>query len=44
MEMRGQLHTLATLPQGNSPQYTWDRSLGEPQSQPEHIGEEKKNP
>jgi len=32
MEVGGQLHTLATLPWGQSPWYLLDRSLGGPQS------------
>jgi hypothetical protein len=41
MEVSGELHTLATLPQGKSPSYPLDRRLGRPQSQSGHSGEEK---
>jgi hypothetical protein len=41
MEESGQLHSLATLPQGKSSQYPLDRRLDGPQSQSGHGGEEK---
>jgi hypothetical protein len=39
MEVSGQLHTLAALPQGKSPWYPLDRRLGGPQSRSECGGE-----
>jgi hypothetical protein len=41
MEVSGQVHASATLPQGNSPWYALDRSLGGPQSRSGRGGEEK---
>jgi hypothetical protein len=41
VEVGGQLHTLATLPQEKSPWYPLDRRLDGPQSQSGHGGEEK---
>jgi len=41
MEVSGQLHTLAALPQGRSPWYPVDRRVGEPQSHSGYGGEEK---
>jgi hypothetical protein len=41
MEVNGQLHAPATLPQGKSPFYTLDRRLGGPQSRSGRYGEEK---
>jgi hypothetical protein len=38
MEMSGQLHVPAALPQGKSPWYTLDRRLGGPQSRSGHGG------
>jgi hypothetical protein len=40
MEVSGQLHALATLPQGKSPWYPLDRRLGEPQNRSGRGGEE----
>jgi hypothetical protein len=41
MELSGQLHALAVLPQEKSLQYPLDRRLGGPQSWSRHGGEEK---
>jgi hypothetical protein len=41
MEMSGQLHAPATLPQRKSPWYPLDRKRGGPQSHSGHSGEEK---
>jgi hypothetical protein len=41
MEMGGQLHVPAGLPQGKSPCYPLDRRLGGPQSRSGYGGEEK---
>jgi hypothetical protein len=41
MEVSGQLHALAFLPQGKSPWYPLDRRLDGPQSQSGCGGEEK---
>jgi hypothetical protein len=41
MEMSGQLHALATLPQRKSTWYPLDRRLGGPQSCSGHWSEEK---
>jgi hypothetical protein len=41
MEVTGQLHTPAALPQGKSPRYPQDRRLGGPQSLSGRGGEEK---
>jgi hypothetical protein len=41
MEMSGQLHAPAALPQGKSPWYALDRRLGGPQSGSGRGGEEK---
>jgi hypothetical protein len=41
MEVSGQLHAPAALPQGKSPWYTLDRRLGGPQSRSGLGGEEK---
>jgi hypothetical protein len=41
MELSGQLHALATLPQGKSQMYQLDRRLGGPQRQYGRCGEEK---
>jgi hypothetical protein len=41
MEVSGQLHAPAALPQGKSSWYPLDRRLGGPQSQPGRGGEEK---
>jgi hypothetical protein len=41
MDVSGQLHAPAALPQGKSPWYPLDRKLGGPQSWSGHNGEEK---
>jgi hypothetical protein len=41
MEVSGQLHALAALPQGKSPWYPLDRRLSGPQSRSWRGGEEK---
>jgi hypothetical protein len=41
MEVRGQLHAPAALPQGKSPWYPLDRRLCGPQSRAARRGEEK---
>jgi hypothetical protein len=41
MEVSGQLHAPAALPQGKSPWYPLDRRLGGPQSRSGRGGEEK---
>jgi hypothetical protein len=41
MEVSGQLHAPAALPQGNSPWYPLDKRLDGPQSRSGHGGEEK---
>jgi hypothetical protein len=41
MEVSGQLHAPAALPQGKSPRYPLDRRLGGPQSRSGRGGEEK---
>jgi hypothetical protein len=41
MELSGQLHVPAVLPQGKSPWYPLDRRLGGPQSRSGRGGEEK---
>jgi len=41
MEVSGQFHTSAALPQGKIHWYPLDRRLGGPQSRPRHGGEEK---
>jgi hypothetical protein len=41
MEVSGQLHAPAALPQEKSPWYPLDMRLGEPQSHSERGGEEK---
>jgi hypothetical protein len=41
MEVSGQLHAPAALPQRKSPSYSLDRRLGGPQSRSGHGGEEK---
>jgi hypothetical protein len=41
MEVSGQLHAPAAVPQGKSPHYLLDRRLGGPQSRSGHGGEEK---
>jgi hypothetical protein len=41
MEVSGQVHAPAALPQGKSPWYPLDRSLGGPQSRHGCDGEEK---
>jgi hypothetical protein len=41
LEVSGQLHTLATLPQGKDPRFPLDRTLGESQSWSGHCGQEK---
>jgi hypothetical protein len=41
MEVNGQLHDPAALPQGKSPSYPLDKRLGGPQSRSGHGGEEK---
>jgi hypothetical protein len=41
MEVSGQLHAQAALPQGKSPWYPPDRRLGGLQSRSERGGEEK---
>jgi hypothetical protein len=41
MELSGQLHDPAALPQEKEPLYTLDGRLGWPQSRPERCGEEK---
>jgi hypothetical protein len=41
MELSGQLHAAAALPQGKSPRYPLDRRLGGPQSRSGRGGEEK---
>jgi hypothetical protein len=41
MEVNGQLHSQAALPQGKSTWYPLDRRPGGPQSRPERGGEEK---
>jgi hypothetical protein len=41
MEVSGQLHTPAALPQGKNPLYPLDRRLGGPQNRSGHDGEEK---
>jgi hypothetical protein len=40
MEVSGQLHALAALPQGKSPRYPLDTRLGGPQSRSGSGGEE----
>jgi hypothetical protein len=42
MEVSGQLHAPAALPQGKSSWYALDRRLGGPQSRSGRGGEEKK--
>jgi hypothetical protein len=44
MEVSGQLHDPAALPQGKSSWNPLDRRLGGPQSRSGRGGEEKKNP
>jgi hypothetical protein len=44
MKVSGQLHALATFPQGKSPWYPLNRRLGGPQSQSGHGVKEKKKP
>jgi hypothetical protein len=41
MEVSGQLHALAALPQGKSPWYPLDRRMDGPQSQSKHSVEER---
>jgi hypothetical protein len=41
MEVSGQLHAPAALPQEKRPRYPLDRMLGGPQSRSGHGGEEK---
>jgi hypothetical protein len=41
MEVSGQLHAPAVLPQGKNPRYPLDRTLGGPQSRSGRGGEEK---
>jgi hypothetical protein len=41
MEVSGQLHGPAALPQGKSPWYPLDRKLGSPQNRSGRGGEEK---
>jgi hypothetical protein len=41
MEVSGQIHEPAALPQRKSPWYPLDRKLGGPQSRSGHGGEEK---
>jgi hypothetical protein len=41
MEVSGQLHAPAALPQGKSPWYSLDKRMGGPQSSSERGGEEK---
>jgi hypothetical protein len=41
MEVSGQLHAPATLPQGKSPWYTLERRMGGTQSRSGRSGEEK---
>jgi hypothetical protein len=41
MEVNGQLHTLASLPQGMSPLYQFYKGLGGPQSRSGRYGEQK---
>jgi hypothetical protein len=41
MEVNGQLHAPAALPQGKEPRYPLDRRLGGPQSRSGRNGEEK---
>jgi len=41
VEVSGKLHAPATLPQGKSPWYPFDRRLGGAQSHSGHGGEEK---
>jgi hypothetical protein len=41
MEVSGQLHAPAALPQRKSPWYPLDRRLGGPQNRSERGGEEK---
>jgi hypothetical protein len=41
MDVSGQPHASAALPQGKSPWCPLDRRLGEPQSRSERGGEEK---
>jgi hypothetical protein len=43
MEVTGQLHAPAALPQGKSPGHPLDRRLGGPQSRSGHSGGEEKN-
>jgi len=43
MEVSGQLHSPAALPQGKSPWYPLDRRLGGPQSRSEHSDGEENN-
>jgi len=41
MEVNGQIHAAAALPQGKSPWHPLNRMLGRPQSHSKHGGEEK---
>jgi hypothetical protein len=41
MEVSGQIHAPAALPQGKNPWYPLDRRLGGPQSRSGRDGEEK---
>jgi hypothetical protein len=41
MEVSGQLHVPAALPQGKSPWFPLDRRMGGPQSRSKHDDEEK---
>jgi len=43
MEVSGQIHAPAALPEGKSPWHPLDRRLGVPHSRSGHNGEEKKS-
>jgi hypothetical protein len=44
MEVSGQLHATAALPQGKSPWYPLDRRLGGPQNRSGRDGEKNSQP